>query len=217
MSRNLVTCLPEEDLSIDSHQAPPQVPSPTEAGAIRMVQIVQAALSSRYKEDSAEECNQDTTTPHRVRQGSAILSSSRVGLQSALRRHSIPSKSATLSPSRVSLLSALRKLGTPIKSQHSPAEYKDSSANIPGSLNIRLFPGGIQNIQWSHSPVQSEKFPQESSINLPSRFRKLIPSRFWKLITCRVRTLPWLYSKVISPPGYNWVILSQLPRKDRPR
>ena len=26
-----------------------------------------------------------------------------------------------------------------------------------------------------------------------------------------------LYSKVISLPGYNWVILSQKPRKDRPR
>ena len=45
MSRHLVTCLPEEDLSIGSHQAPPQVPSPAETGATRIVQTVQTALT----------------------------------------------------------------------------------------------------------------------------------------------------------------------------
>ena len=90
MSRHLVTCLQEEDLSVGSHQAPPQVPSPAETGAIRIVRTIQLLCSPGTKVDSAEECNQDTFTPHRVRQDSAILSPSRVGLQSALKRHNIP-------------------------------------------------------------------------------------------------------------------------------
>ena len=51
-------------------------------------------------------------------------------------------------------------------------------------------------------PQYSPKFPQESSINLPSRFRKLIPSRFWKLITCRVHTsLPDFIQRLFPHQG----------------
>ena len=48
--------------------------------------------------------------------------------------------------------------------------------------------------------MQSQKFPQESSINLPSGFRKFIPSRFWKLILYRARTRPPTLFKGYSPP-----------------
>ena len=51
----------------------------------------------------------------------------------------------------------------------------------------------------------------------PSPQQEAIPSRFWKLTPAEhERVSRTFYSKVISPPGYNWVILSQLPRKDRP-
>ena len=132
----------------------------------------------------AEECNPDTFTPRRVRQEptilspsrvglpsapkrhnisskSAILSPNRVGLPSTLKRHDISSKSATLSPGRANLLSALRKLGTPRRSQHSPAD-RCSSASIPGSRNIRLFPGGIPDTPVEPFPSTVQKFPQES-------------------------------------------------------
>ena len=39
----------DNSLSIGSHQAPPQVPSPTETGTIRIVRTVQAVLSTRYQ------------------------------------------------------------------------------------------------------------------------------------------------------------------------
>ena len=56
--------------------------------------------------------------------------------------------------------------------------------------------------------MQSQKFPQENSSNLPSRklirsrFRKLLPSRFWKLITCRARTsLPDFIQRLFPHQG----------------
>ena len=97
------------------------------------------------KVGSAEERNQVTSTPHRVRpRFNSTLPRKSWSPVSPEKAQYSPSKSAVLSPSRVSLLSALRKLGIPRRSQHSPAEYRHSSASIPGSLNIRLFPGGIQ-------------------------------------------------------------------------
>ena len=66
--------------------------------------------------------------------------------------------------------------------------------------------------------MQSQKFPQESRIIIPSRFWKLIPSRFWKLITCRVHaSLPDHIQRLFPTRAYNRVILSKLQRKDRPR
>ena len=48
MSRYLITCLPEEDLSNGSHQTPSQVPSsPTEVGAIKSCLSSPIVLSSK--------------------------------------------------------------------------------------------------------------------------------------------------------------------------
>ena len=128
MSRHLVTCLPEEDLSNRQLSNTSQgifFSHVRNRGNNELSKRSSCSVNQGTKVGSAEERNRVTSTPHRVRQDSTILSPSRVGFLSALERHNISSKSATLSPSRVNLLSALRKLGIPRKSQYSPAEYTD--------------------------------------------------------------------------------------------
>ena len=126
MSRHLVTCLPKEDLSNrQSSSTSTGTFSHKSWGNKNCPNCTRCSVHQGTKIGSAEEYDQDTSTPRRVRQDSTILSPSRVGLPSALKRHSIPSKSVILSPSRVRLLSALRKLGIPRKSQYSPEEYTD--------------------------------------------------------------------------------------------
>ena len=93
-----------------------------------------------------------------------------------------------LFPSKV-IQSALRKLGIPADLNIPQYNIRIFLTSIPGSLGLRLFPGGIPGIQWSHFPSIS-KLPQESSpIQFPRKFgiylppsSKLTPSRFWKLI-----------------------------------
>ena len=116
-------------------------------GNLELSKRFSCSVHQGTKVSSAEERDQVTSTPYRVRQESTILSPSKVGFLSALKRHSISSKSATLSPSRVSLLSTIRKLGIPRRPQYSPAEP------LP-QYNLK-------------------KSPQESWIILPSRFWKL--------------------------------------------
>ena len=220
MSRHPVTCLPEEYLPIGSYQVPPQVPSPTETGAIRIVWTIQAALSTRYELDSAEECNQDTFAPHRVRQESAILSPRRVGLPSALKRHSIPSKSVILSPKQSWSTISPEKVGYPQKIlifpsgvyRYSPASVKSipDSLNIP-QRNIRMFPGRMQGTpNGAISPAQSKKVsPIENWI--------ILPSRFWKLVPCRIQMHLLSQIQRLSPQESNWVILSKLQLKYHPQ
>ena len=114
------------------------------------------------KVGSAEERNQVTSTPHRVRPDfSNTLPRKSWSPISPKKAQYSPSKSAILSPSRVNLLSALRKFGIPGRSKHSPAEYRHSSASIPGSLDLRLIPGGIPDTPVESFSSTVRKFPQE--------------------------------------------------------
>ena len=85
----------------------------------------------------AEERNQDILNPQRVSQQVNILSPSKVYYQ-------------------------------PQGNWVSPADLNIPQCNmqtfltsIPGSLDLRLFPGGIPDIQWNHSPsTVSKSFPR---------------------------------------------------------
>ena len=70
----------------------------------------------------------------------------------------------------------------------------------------------------------SSKLPQRIQSSSPGKMAfispssKLIPSKFWKLIPSQgTNASPGFIQRVISLTGYNWVILSQKPRKERPR
>ena len=127
-----------------------------------------------------------------------------------------------LSPSKA--ITSLKEVGYPPADLNIPQHIiQIFLTSILVNLELRLFPGSISNIQWSHFPNIVQIFPGESNPVSPGKLgsispsSKLIPSRFWKLIPIEYERVPWLYSRVISLPGYNWVILSQKPQKDRPR
>ena len=82
-----------------------------------------------------------------------------------------------LSPSRV-ILSALRKLGILQQISNIPQQSTQTFlTSIPDSLDLRLFPGGIPDIQRSHFPNTSQKFPQESPIKIsPGKFESISPA-----------------------------------------
>ena len=87
----------------------------------------------------------------------------------------------------------------------SPAAYQHSKESLP--RHSSKLP--------QKSPVQ---FSSPGNLEFISPSNKLIPSRFWKLTPSQsTNTSLGFIQRVISLPGYNWVILSQKPRKERPR
>ena len=77
-----------------------------------------------------------------------------------------------LSPSRI-ILSALRKLSILQQISNIPQQsIQTFLTSIPDSLDLRLFPGGIPDIQWSH-------FPSAPQINFPRRVRSEVPPGKW--------------------------------------
>ena len=79
-----------------------------------------------------------------------------------------------------------------------------------------MFPGGIQ--------TSSGAIPQSKLKGSPRRVQSISPVVSLSPVDSgslslaeHERVSRTFYLKVISPPGYNWVILSQLPQKDCPR
>ena len=129
--------------------------------------------------------------------------------------------SVILSPSRVSLLSALRKLGILQQISTFPSNIHTFLTSIPGSLGLKIVPRRHTNIQRNHFPSIS-KLPQESPIQFPQeswnsspQAVSLSPVDSGSLSSQSTNASPGFIQRVISLPGYNWVILSQKPRKGR--
>ena len=92
------------------------------------------------KVSSAEEYNQDALIPQRVSQ-----------------------QVNTLSPSRVCPVS-LKEVGYPPADLNIPQRMIHIFlTSIPGSLELRLFPGGLPDIQWSHFPKKVDPYPQQEA------------------------------------------------------
>ena len=86
-----------------------------------------------------------------------------------------------------------------------------------------MFPGGISNIQRNHFP-RSSKLPQESPVQFPQeswdpspQAVSLSPVDSGSLSSQSTNASLGFIQRVISLPGYNWVILSQKPWKDHRR
>ena len=84
-------------------------------------------------------------------------------------------------------------------------------------------PAVYQTFNGVISPVHI-KLPQESPIQFPQeRLESISPSRSLSpvdsgsLSSQSTNASPGFIQRVISLPGYNWVILSQKPQKERPR
>ena len=70
--------------------------------------------------------------------------------------------------------------------------------------------------QFKTSPGESNLVPQESWNSSPQAV-SLSPVDSGSLSSQSTNASPGFIQRVISLPGYNWVILSQKPRKERPR
>ena len=128
----------------------------------------------------------------------------------------------TLSPSKA--IFKLKEAGYPPEELNIPRNIHVFLTSIPGSLDLKIVPRRYIKHSTESLPQYSSKFPQESPIQFPQeswnpspQAVSLSPVDSGSLSLAEHERVPRLYSKVISLPGYNWVILSQKPRKDRSR
>ena len=114
----------------------------------------------------------------------------------------------------------------PADLKHSPAHHTD----IPNKHPRQSWSKTVPRRYTRHSVESllqyiSKSSPRESSIvqSFPRKVQSISPAGSSSPVdsgsfpSAEHERVSRLYSKVISLPGYNWVILSQQPRKDRPR
>ena len=153
MSRHLVICLPEEGLSINNYQHPTSASSHRNRGNKELFKQSNCSVLQGTKVSSAEEHNQHIPIPQRVSQ-----------------------QDSTLSPSKAVI--NLKEVGYPPADLNIPQHnIRIFLTSIPDSLNLRLFPGGLPNIQWSHFPNIVQNLPRRVQTRFPQESLKPSPQQ----------------------------------------
>ena len=126
------------------------------------------------------------------------------------------SKTVHSSPSRV--IKSQGNWVSPSRSQHSPAAYKHPRQSWSKDYSPAAYQRSKESLPQhiKTPPEESNLIPQESW-NPSPQSASLSTVDSGSLSPQSTNASPGFIQRVISLPGYNWVILSQKPRKERPR